>query len=548
MKNKNIENKDSQAQLLKGSAWMTAGSILSRILGALYIIPWYAWMGKDGNLANAITAQSYNIYSLFIIVSTAGIPGAVAKQIAKYNALNEYGVSRKLFHRGLLLMIGLGIVCAGLMFGLAPILAGQDPRQIPVLKSLSYAILIIPLMSIMRGYFQGFNDMMPSALSQFIEQLARVAWMLMTAYVIMKMQDGNYLRAVTQSNLAAAIGAMFGILLLVYYYQKQKREMDDLVENSNNELQVSTNSLLLEIVQQSIPFIIIDSGINIFQLVDQYTFHPIMASFVHASFDQIESMYALFGLNANKLIMIIVSLSTAMAVTAIPLLSGARARRDYQDIRKQIENTLELFFFFMIPSAFGMAAISTPIYTIFYGFDPVGSNVLFIASFTAIILGLFTVLMAVQQGLSENILAIKYLVVGLIIKCIIQYPLIRLFQINGPLLATDLAFMFTILLSLKHLKVAFHFNFKRTKRRFIGIVSFSAIMFIVIFALQFILGRFIPADRRVTAMILVGICVGVGILVYAFLALISGLAHSILGPKISKLERKLHINYYNPKH
>ncbi len=548
MENKNIENKDSQAQLLKGSAWMTAGSILSRILGALYIIPWYAWMGKDGNLANAITAQSYNIYSLFIIVSTAGIPGAVAKQIAKYNALNEYGVSRKLFHRGLLLMIGFGIVCAGLMFGLAPILAEQDARQVPVLKSLSYAILIIPLMSLMRGYFQGFNDMMPSALSQFIEQLARVAWMLMTAYVIMKIQDGNYLRAVTQSNLAAAIGAMFGILLLVYYYQKQKAKMDNLVENSNNELQVSTNSLLLEIVQQSIPFIIIDSGINIFQLVDQYTFHPIMASFVHASFDQIESMYALFGLNANKLIMIIVSLSTAMAVTAIPLLSGAKARRDYQDIRKQIENTLELFFFFMIPSAFGMAAISTPIYTIFYSFDPVGSNVLFIASFTAIILGLFTVLMAVQQGLSENILAIKYLVVGLIVKCIIQYPLIRLFQVNGPLIATDLAFLFTILLSLKHLKVAFHFNFKRTKRRFIGIMSFSAIMFIVIFALQFILGKFIPADRRITAMILVAICVVVGALVYGFLALISGLAHSILGSKISKLERKLHINYYNPKH
>lgn len=548
MENKNIENKDSQAQLLKGSAWMTAGSILSRILGALYIIPWYAWMGKDGNLANAITAQSYNIYSLFIIVSTAGIPGAVAKQIAKYNALNEYGVSRKLFHRGLLLMIGFGIVCAGLMFGLAPILAGQDARQVPVLKSLSYAILIIPLMSLMRGYFQGFNDMMPSALSQFIEQLARVAWMLMTAYVIMKIQDGNYLRAVTQSNLAAAIGAMFGILLLVYYYPKQKAKMDNLVENSNNELQVSTNSLLLEIVQQSIPFIIIDSGINIFQLVDQYTFHPIMASFVHASFDQIESMYALFGLNANKLIMIIVSLSTAMAVTAIPLLSGAKARRDYQDIRKQIENTLELFFFFMIPSAFGMAAISTPIYTIFYNFDPVGSNVLFIASFTAIILGLFTVLMAVQQGLSENILAIKYLVVGLIVKCIIQYPLIRLFQVNGPLIATDLAFLFTILLSLKHLKVAFHFNFKRTKRRFIGIMSFSAIMFIVIFALQFILGKFIPADRRITAMILVAICVVVGALVYGFLALISGLAHSILGSKISKLERKLHINYYNPKH
>ena len=79
---KNKSQTNSQAQLLKGSAWMTIGSILSRILGAIYIIPWYAWMGKYGNLANSLTAKSYNIYSLFIIISTAGIPGAIAKQIA----------------------------------------------------------------------------------------------------------------------------------------------------------------------------------------------------------------------------------------------------------------------------------------------------------------------------------------------------------------------------------------------------------------------------------------------------------------------------------
>ena len=107
---KNKSQTNSQAQLLKGSAWMTIGSILSRILGAIYIIPWYAWMGKYGNLANSLTAKSYNIYSLFIIISTAGIPGAIAKQIAKYNALNEYGVGRKLFRHGLALMGVFGII------------------------------------------------------------------------------------------------------------------------------------------------------------------------------------------------------------------------------------------------------------------------------------------------------------------------------------------------------------------------------------------------------------------------------------------------------
>ncbi|KRL63765.1 polysaccharide transporter [Lactobacillus psittaci DSM 15354] len=501
-------------------------------------------MGHYGNLANAITAQSYNIYSLFIIVSTAGIPGAVAKQIAKYNALNEYGVSKRLFHKGLGLMAIFGIISAAAMFFFAPQLAfwgGGDPRQIPVLRSLSYAILILPTLSIMRGYFQGFNDMKPSAISQFIEQLARVVWMLLTAYIIMKLQDRNYLRAVTQSNLAAAVGAVFAIALLGFYYYRQKAEMDELVRDSNNAVEVSTNDLLFEIIQQSIPFIIIDCGINFFQLVDQFTFHRFMASFTHLQFDQIENLYALFGLNANKLIMIIVSLSTAMAVTAIPLLSGAKARRDRRDIQKQIENTLELFLFVMIPASFGMAAISTPIYTVFYSYDPLGSNVLFVSSFTAITLGLFTVLMAIQQGLSENILAIKYLIVGLIVKLLVQYPMIRTFTVNGPLLATNIGFILTIILSLQHLKVKYHFNLKRTLHRFLGILTFSIVMFAVTFVMVFVLGRFLPLDRRVPAMIVVGISVFVGASLYALASLYTGLARSILGQKIASIERKLHI-------
>ena len=277
---KNKSQTNSQAQLLKGSAWMTIGSILSRILGAIYIIPWYAWMGKYGNLANSLTAKSYNIYSLFIIISTAGIPGAIAKQIAKYNALNEYGVGRKLFRHGLALMGVFGIISAACMYFLALPLTGFNPQEVPVIRSLALAVLIIPILSILRGYFQGFNDMMPSAMSQFVEQLARVIWMLLTAYVIMRVQHGNYVDAVTQSNLAAAIGAVFGIGLLVIFYLRQKRTVDPLIAQSNNQVQVSTNSLLFEIIQQSIPFIIIDSGINIFQLVDQYTFHPMIASFM----------------------------------------------------------------------------------------------------------------------------------------------------------------------------------------------------------------------------------------------------------------------------
>ncbi|MBA1394805.1 polysaccharide biosynthesis protein, partial [Lactobacillus sp. XV13L] len=161
----------------------------------------------------------------------------------------------------------------------------------------------------------------------------------------------------------------------------------------------------------------------------------------------------LFALNANKLIMIIVSLASAMAVTAIPLLSAAHAKHDFRAISAQVGNTLDLFLFVMIPAAFGMAAIATPVYTIFYGYDQLGANVLYLSSFTAITLGLFTVLMAILQGLSENGLAIKYLILGLAFKLLAQYPMIYVFKVFGPLVATNLGMLAIIFLAIKHLEV-----------------------------------------------------------------------------------------------
>ncbi len=546
MEENNLNSKDTQNTFLKGSAWMTFGSIASRILGALYIIPWYAWMGSYGNIANALTARSYNIYTIFILISTAGIPGAIAKQVAKYNALNEYGIGRKLFRKGLILMTVLGIVSAAIMYFASPLLASNgsqsDPRQVAVMRSLSYAILIIPILSIMRGYFQGYADMMPSAMSQFVEQFARVVWMLLTAFVIMKLQHGSYVHAVIQSNLAAAVGALFGIGLLIWFLFSRRKQLDYLVAHSNNRLRVSTTELFGEIIAQAIPFIIIDSGITLFSLVDQYTFHPMIASLIHASSDTIEDWYALFGLNANKLIMIIVSLASSMAVTAIPLLSAARTRGDYKSISHQIANTMDLFLFVMIPAAFGMAAISRPIYTVFYGPDLLGSNVLYLSSFTAISLGLFTVLMAILQGLSENGLAIKYLVLGLILKGILQYPMIFLFKVYGPLVATNLGLLIIVALSLKHLEVQYDFNLNRTSRRLAGVTAFSVGMFLVVKLCEMGLGKFLNPDHRFTALVLVIVAVGAGVVFYGLVTLKTGLVQSVLGSKVESILVRLHMD------
>ena len=106
------EQSNAKRKMLQGSAWMTAGSIFSRVLGAIYIIPWNMWLGPDRLQANALYSMGYNVYSFFLMIAVAGVPSAVAKQVAHYNAQNEYGIGRRLFKYGMALMAIMGVVCA----------------------------------------------------------------------------------------------------------------------------------------------------------------------------------------------------------------------------------------------------------------------------------------------------------------------------------------------------------------------------------------------------------------------------------------------------
>ncbi|MCM1570985.1 polysaccharide biosynthesis protein [Latilactobacillus sakei subsp. carnosus] len=532
-------DKSSQSKMLRGSAWMTAGSIFSRILGAIYVIPWPIWFGVNFLAANNLFGRGYQIYSVLIVVSTAGIPGALSKQIAHYNEMNEYGVGQKLFQKSLILMLIMGILSAGALYLLAPVLSQGDARMIPVFHSLCWPLLVIPLLSIMRGFFQGYAEMAPSAISQFIEQVARVIYMTVTVFVITQVLRGSYIDAVTQATFAAFIGAVAGLLLLIWHYLKQRPRIEKLIAGSNNAITVSMNDLLKGIIKQSIPFIVIDASINLVYIIDQYSFNRMMSDFVIASDHQLWNLYTLFAVNANKLISITVSLAAAMAVTAVPLMSAAHVRGNQKELRQQIGSTIQLFNLVMIPAAFGMAAVAEPLYTLFYSHDALGISVLQFSSYISILLGLFTVLGAILQGLYQNRLALFYLLIGFIVKIVAQYPAIYFFRVYGPLVSTGLAFATSSILMLAALHRYYHFDAWQTIRRLIGIVGFSVIMYLMTsLTVKGLLLVFNPQSRLQSVLVL-AISVAVGGLVYAVLALKSRLADYVLGSNLDRFRRKL---------
>lgn len=533
-----MKEQTMKEKMLRGSAWMTAGSIISRILGALYIIPWYSWFGSDKLQANALYTKGYTVYSIFLMIAISGIPSAVAKQVVHYNSKNEYGVSKRLFKTSLVALFILGAVCTLVFWLIAPFISQGDPRMVSIYRSLALALLIIPSMSLLRGYFQGFQDMAPSALSQLIEQFLRIIYMLLATYITIKVMGLPFEVGVWQSTFAAFIGAVGGTLLLVGYYLKHKKRLDELVSQSNDQLEITNKTLLKEVLYQALPFIFIACAMSMFNLVDQFTFPVIMQQAGAYSMTQINALYALFAGNANKLIMIVVALSTAMATTAIPLLSEAVARRDSALMKKQLLESLELLFFVMLPAVFGMAAVSRPLYLVFYGYEATGIFVLAISAYVALAMGLFNVLGSLLQGIYENKQAIKYTTLGLGVKLVLQYPLTLWLGVFGPLLATGIAMSWASYLMLRFLYLKYNLPTGQLQVNVNKMFIVALLMFGV--TLLFVSGYYMvfPGNSRLSALVGLSLAAGIGGYLYLLACFKLGLLQRILGIKVtSKLQK-----------
>lgn len=533
-----MKEQTMKEKMLRGSAWMTAGSIISRILGALYIIPWYSWFGSDKLQANALYTKGYTVYSIFLMIAISGIPSAVAKQVAHYNSKNEYGVSKRLFKTSLVALFILGAVCTLVFWLIAPWISQGDPRMVSIYRSLALALLIIPSMSLLRGYFQGFQDMAPSALSQLIEQFLRIIYMLLATYITIKVMGLPFEAGVWQSTFAAFVGAVGGTLLLVGYYLKHKKRLDELVSQSDDQLEITNATLLKEVLYQALPFIFIACAMSMFNLVDQFTFPVIMQQAGAYSMAQINALYALFAGNANKLIMIVVALSTAMATTAIPLLSEAVAKRDSALMKKQLLESLELLFFVMLPAVFGMAAVSRPLYLVFYGYEATGIFVLAISAYVALAMGLFNVLGSLLQGIYENKQAIKYTALGLGLKLVLQYPLTLWLGVFGPLLATGIAMSWASYLMLRFLYLKYDLPTGQLQVNVNKMFMVALLMFGV--TLLFVGGYYMifPGNSRWSALLGLSLAAGVGGYLYLLVCFKLGLVQRILGTKVtSKLQK-----------
>ncbi|WP_455661828.1 putative polysaccharide biosynthesis protein [Pradoshia sp.] len=534
------------SKLIQGAFILTVGSVLSKVLGALYVIPFNMLLGTEGA---GLYSYSYIPYSIFISISTAGIPLALSKSISKYNSLEEYKVSQQLFRASVKLMLITGILSFLGMYTLAPFLAnissdggkGFAAEDITtVMRAVSFALIIIPCMSVFRGYFQGHSDMKPTAISQVIEQLVRIGFLLMGAFVVIKVLDGSIVTAVSVATFAAAVGAVGGSIVLWRYWKKDWDNRAERLKRDKSSYQIQTLPLFKEILVSSFPFVMVGISMSMFQLVDNLTFTRAMVS-IGQEKEAIKSAFGILMFNTQKLVLIPNTLATSLSIALIPAITSAYMKKDSSLFQHQLTQSFQGLFFIMIPAVMGMSVLASPLYTAFYEFDGLGGEVLAAYAPAAILFALFSVTAAVLQGTNYQKYTVLSLLTGFLCKLAFNIPLIQLFETRGAVYATTLGYLVTCLMNLYCIHYFTGYRFHLVVKRIFGMFVISGIMCVVVLALESLLGVAINMEDRLGSILIVFICAVIGAVVYGYLAYRTGLLNKVFEGKLDGVMKRFRL-------
>ncbi|MEH6945417.1 putative polysaccharide biosynthesis protein, partial [Bacillus sp. JJ722] len=503
-------------KLLKGTMLLSAASLLSKILGFIYIIPFTNLVGTSGY---ALYKYAYGPYTIMISLSTMGIPLAISKMVSKYNQLGNEEIVQKIFKYGIIAMMISGITAFTILYNLAPALAsvvvdnssdGNSFESVTyVIRMVSFALLIIPPMSFLRGFFQGYQLMGPSAVSTFVEQLARVFFILIGVFIAIKVLNSSVTKAVGVGTFGAFIGAVFGIGILIFGIWRKKDYFFRPVNRESSYSEISIRSIYKEMITYSIPFVIMGLSLPIYQNIDTFTINKILMDLGYSQVDA-EIVNSVVGL-AQILVLIPVSITTGLSVSLIPTITKSYIQKDFTMLRNQMNQSFLLLTMLIFPAALGIFILADPLYLVLFGESnspDLGGHLLKIYAPAAILIAFYSVTSSILQAINQHKKLIQGLLIGILIKLILNMILPMFFHEEGFIIATYCGYSSSLLFNIFLINKKVGFNFNKAKFRLFTYLLSAMTMTIIVLLFESMM------DNYLNAYIIIIICSLLGIIIY----------------------------------
>ena len=536
---------------IQGAFIATLGIVISKILGIIYVIPFYAIIGDQGG---ALYGYAYNIYSIFLGISQAGLPLAMSKLISEYNTLGYYETKEKIYKVGKNFLNILGVICFLILFIFAPQIAdliiggvtdGNSPEDIVfVIRIISTAILVVPILSVSRGYLQGHKFITPTPVSQIIEQVVRVLIIVIGSYLMLRVFNFPLRTAVGCAVFAATVGAICSYLYIYVKIKKNKEQFN--VKSIKKEPNLSTKKILKMLIIYAIPFVMIDLFRSIYNSVDVITLVKSLVNnfgYLTKDAETVMSVISTWGLKLN---MIIISVVSGIMTSLIPNLTSSFVSGDMKDVNKKINQTLQIILCISLPMTIGLSFITTPVWNVFYGMSTYGEITYRYLVFVAFATTLFTATTTTMQLLKEYKMVFFTLIIGLLIKSTLNIPLMYLFNnlgiypFYGAITATILGFVTSAIISTIHIKRKFNINYKTTISEAKNIIIAVTLMLAVMFATTYIIP--LKVEGRLLSFVIAVIYALIGGSVYLIYTYKTKILENVFGKKfLNKITSKLKI-------
>ncbi|MFV9511726.1 putative polysaccharide biosynthesis protein [Tepidibacillus sp. LV47] len=501
----------------EGIAILGVAAFLSKLLGAIYRIP---YQNIAGDLGLAVYNKVYPLYSMMFILATAGFPVAISKIIAEHLAQEDFRSAKRVLKVSAYLLSLSGIIVFLFLFLGAKTIAklmGNIELSLAI-KSISFALLVVPITAAFRGFFQGQQNMIPTAFSQLIEQLVRVMTILILAAYFMNHSQYGVYYAGAGAAFGAFTGAMGGLIVLISFWKKtytNKKNIDVVFTN-----QESFWLIIKKILYYSLPIAIGSLIYPLFGVVDSFSISNLL-QFMGLSVNEAENLFGVYT-RAQPFIQFATFFAPTLSLVLVPTISESLVKGQYKNVSEYISAAIRFTILVGLPASVGLAILSYPINIFFYK-DDAGSFSLAILAFTVIFSSLAMVTTGVLNGLGKVFLPAKYLFIGAFIKLVLNIALVPIFGIHGAALATVFAYAFVTFFNLLVIRNDFEVGIRL---RFLlkTIISVMIMISFVIFSMLsgMVLLKSLIDSKRVLMAMIIFISIFFGMVSYFFSLLFTG--------------------------
>ncbi len=469
---------ERQQSFLRGAVILGIASFLSRLLGTVYKIP---FENMTGSIGFYIYNQVYPLYAILLVLSTAGFPTAISKLVSERLVHGDLTGARRVYRVStVILTLTGGFFFLWMFFG-APLIAswmGGGNELILPIRSVSFALLFVPAMAALRGYFQGFQNMLPTAVSQVIEQLVRVSFILLVTFLAMHWVVPQE-RAVVLAASGAVMGAFVGAIAAYGYLIGYKRRVESVSPSRERSgfrrPREPFGRLVRQILATALPIALASLVLPLFNLVDAFTIKTILnwlwcdgAVDCHAA-AYWKGVYD----RGPTLVQFAAFFATAIALSIVPAVAESKERRLLQQTASRAELAIKLTLWLGIPASIGLAVIAEPVNVMLFRNDE-GTLALRIAAFTVMFSTLSMTCTGILQGVGYMLLPARILTFAVVIKLVANLLFVPIWQINGASVATVLAY--TLAASLNQREVRRRVNIRWDRPTLLGKPMLAALL------------------------------------------------------------------------